>query len=147
MRVVIFPRGRTYFAASDRLGRQIVEPLMMPSATRDRLAAGIYRTVEPGNPLGLLQEALELSLVAEPLEKRIRVEGVKTGRITALELPGQVEQALAAGLINATEAATLREYDRKVMHIIDVDDFSSEELMAAVQAEPKSVGTARLQVA
>jgi acyl-CoA dehydrogenase len=147
MRVVIFPRGRTYFAASDRLGRQIVEPLMMPSATRDRLAAGIYRTVEPGNPLGLLQEALELSLVAEPLEKRIRVEGVKTGRITALELPGQIEQALAAGLINAGEAATLRDFDRKVMHIIDVDDFSSEELMAAVQAAPKGEGTARLQVA
>ncbi|MGL6222010.1 MAG: acyl-CoA dehydrogenase [Steroidobacteraceae bacterium] len=149
MRVVIFPRGRTYFAASDRLGRQIVEPLMMPSATRDRLAAGIYRTVEPGNPIGLLQEALELSLVAEPLEKRIRVEGVKTGRITALELPGQIEQALAAGLINAGEAATLRDYDRKVMHIIDVDDFSSEELMAAVQAEPKESGAAaaRLQVA
>ncbi len=40
MRLVIFPRGRTYFAASDRLGRAIVEPLMMPSATRDRLACG-----------------------------------------------------------------------------------------------------------
>ena len=147
MRVVIFPRGRTYFAASDRLGRQIVEPLMMPSATRDRLAAGIYRTIEPGNPLGLLQEALELSLVAEPLEKRIRVEGVKTGRITALELPGQIEQALAAGLINAGEAATLRDYDRKVMHIIDVDDFAPEELMAAVQAPAKTTEGARLQVA
>ncbi len=149
MRLVIFPRGRTYFAASDRLGRAIVEPLMVPSATRDRLAWGIYRTVEPGNPIGLLQEALELSVVAEPLEKRIRVEGVKTGRITALDLPGQIEQALAAGLLNAAEAATLREYDRKVMHIIDVDDFSSEELMAAVQAEPKEsgAGAARLQVA
>jgi acyl-CoA dehydrogenase len=149
MRLVIFPRGRTYFAASDRLGRAIVEPLMVPSATRDRLASGIYRTIEPGNPIGLLQEALELSVVAEPLEKRIRVEGVKTGRITALDLPGQIEQALAAGLLNAAEAATLREYDRKVMHIIDVDDFSSEELMAAVQAEPQEsgAGAARLQVA
>jgi acyl-CoA dehydrogenase len=147
MRLVIFPRGRTYFAASDRLGRAIVEPLMVPSATRDRLAWGIYRTVEPGNPVGLLQEALELSVVAEPLEKRIRVEGVKTGHITALDLPGQIEQALAAGLLNAAEAATLREYDRKVMHIIDVDDFSSEELMAAVQAEPKAGNATRLQVA
>ena len=43
----------------------------------------------------------------------------------------------------------LRDYDRKVMDIIDVDDFSSEELMAAVQAEPKEsgAGAARLQVA
>ena len=148
MRLVIFPRGRTYFAASDRLGRAIVEPLMMPSATRDRLAWGIYRTLEPGNQLGLLQEALELSVAAEPLEKRIRVEGVKTGRITALDPPGQIEQALAAGLINANEAATLREYDRKVMDIINVDDFATEELMAAVQAEPKSAAAAtRLHVA
>jgi acyl-CoA dehydrogenase len=149
MRLVIFPRGRTYFAPSDRLGRKIVEPLMLPTATRDRLATGIYRTIEPGNPLGLLQEALELSVIAEPVEKRIRVEGVKTGVITALELPGQIEQALAAGLITATEAAMLRDYDRKVMRIIDVDDFSSEELMAAVQADSKQTGAgaARLQVA
>jgi acyl-CoA dehydrogenase len=147
MRLVIFPRGRTYFAASDRLGRAIVEPLMMPSATRDRLAWGIYRTIEPGNQLGLLQEALELAVAAEPLEKRIRVEGVKTGRITALEPPGQIEQALAAGLINAAEATLLREFDRKVMDIINVDDFASEELMAAVQAEPKPAGVARLNVA
>jgi acyl-CoA dehydrogenase len=149
MRLVIFPRGRTYFAASDRLGRAIVEPLMMPSATRDRLAWGIYRTVEPGNPIGLLQEALELSVAAEPIEKRIRVEGVKTGLITALELPGQIEQALAAGLVNPDEASLLREFDRKVMAIIDVDDFASEELRAAVQAEPKEsgAGAAKLQVA
>jgi acyl-CoA dehydrogenase len=149
MRLVIFPRGRTYFAASDRLGRAIVEPLMMPSATRDRLAWGIYRTIEPGNAIGLLQEALELSVAIEPLEKRIRVEGVKTGLITALDLPGQIEQALASGLINANEASLLREFDRKVMDIINVDDFASEELMAAVQAEPREsgAGAAKLQVA
>jgi acyl-CoA dehydrogenase len=122
---------------------------MMPSATRDRLASGIYRTIEPGNPIGLLQEALELSVRAEPLEKRLRVEGVKTGSITALDLPGQIDQALAIGLIDATEAALLRDYDRKVMHLIGVDDFAPEELMAAVQAAPEVAGTstAKLQVA
>jgi len=134
MRLVIFPRGRTYFAASDRLGRKIVEPLMMPSESRDRLCHGIYRTVEPGNPIGLLQEALELAVRAEPLEKRIRVEGVKTGRITALDLPGQVGQAEALGIVTPAEAEFLREYDRRVMDLVNVDDFASEELMAGVQA-------------
>ncbi len=135
MRVVIFPRGRTYFAASDRLGRRIVEPLMMPSATRERLCDGIYKTVEPGNPLGLLQEALALAVSAEPLEKRLRVEGVKTGRITALDLPGQIEQGASIGLLTPVEAQQLREYDRKVMDIVNVDDFAPGELMAGVQAE------------
>jgi acyl-CoA dehydrogenase len=138
MRIVIFPRGRTYFAASDRLGRKIVEPLMVPSETRERLSHGIYKTVEPGNPIGLLQEALVLSVGAEPLEKRLRVEGVKTGRVTALDLPGQIEQALAIGLLNPAEAQQLRDYDRKVMDIIHVDDFATEDLVAGVQPAASS---------
>ena len=143
MRLVIFPRGRTYSAPSDRLGRAIVEPLMVPSESRERLAAGIYRTPDPGNPVGLLQEALVAAMTAEPLEKRIRVEGVKTGRVTALDLPGQIEQSLAIGLITAAEAQTLREYDRKVMEIINVDDFTPEELMAGVQEVPAGTSSLR----
>jgi acyl-CoA dehydrogenase len=135
MRLVIFPRGRTYFAPSDRLGRKIVEQLMVPCESRERLADGIYKTVEPGNPIGLLQQALELSVRAAPLEKRLRVDGVKTGRVTALDLPGQIEQGVAAGILSADEAALLRDYDRKVMDLVHVDDFTTEELMADVQAE------------
>jgi acyl-CoA dehydrogenase len=134
MRIVIFPRGRTYFAPSDRLGRKIVQQLMMPSETRERLGHGIYKTAEPGNPIGLLQEALTLSVAAEPLEKKLRVEGVKTGLITALDPPGQIEQGLQLGLLTPSEAQLLRDYDRKVMDIVNVDDFASEELMAGVHA-------------
>ncbi len=128
MRAVVFPRGRHYSAPSDRLGRQLAELVTRPSASRERLCRHIYRTVEPGNLLGLLEEALELSERMEPIEKRIRVEGVKTGKITALDLPGQIEQALAAGIVSEQEAAQLREYDRKVMNLIHVDDFAPHEL-------------------
>jgi acyl-CoA dehydrogenase len=138
MRLVVFPRGRTYFAPGDRLGRRIVETLMVPSETRERLSHGIYKTVEPGNPIGLLQEALVLAVAAEPLEKRLRVEGVKTGRITALDLPGQIEQGLAAGLLSPAEAQQLRDYDRKVMDLINVDDFDTEDLMAGVRPAAQS---------
>ena len=134
MRALIFPRGLTYSAPGDRLGRQLAELVTMPSESRDRLCESVYRTLEPGNALGLLQEALVLSQTAEPLEKRLRVEGVKTGRITALDLPGQVQQGLALGILSETEAAQLRDYDRKVMHLINVDDFAPHEL--GVQAQP-----------
>ena len=134
MRLFIFPRGQTYFAPSDRLGRSISDLIMNPTEARERLCRGIYKTVEPANPLGLLQEALTLSITAEPIEKRIRVEGQKTGKVTALDLPGQITQALALGIITETEAAMLREYDRKVMDLINVDDFAPHEL--GVSAEP-----------
>lgn len=135
MRVFIFPRGQTYYAPSDRLGREVADLMLTNSESRDRLTSGIYRTVEPTNPIGLLQEALVLSLQAEPLEKKIRVEGVKTGRVTALDLPGQIAQALAAGIVTETEAALLREYDRKVMDLVHVDDFEQHELGTMSQAE------------
>jgi acyl-CoA dehydrogenase len=134
MRALIFPGGRAYSAPSDRLGRIIADAVLSPTGVRDRLCRFVYRTLEPGNPLGLLQEALVMSQIAEPVEKRIRVEGVKTGKVTALDVPGQILQAQAAGIISDTEAAMLRDYDRKVMELISVDDFDSAEL--AAQAEP-----------
>ena len=130
MRALIFPRGLTYSAPSDRLNPQIAELVMNPGEARERLCQYVYRTLEPTNHLGLVQQAMELAIAAEPIEKRIRVEGVKTGRVTALDLPGQIREAQAAGIISEAEAAQLREYDRKVMDIINVDDFDARELVA-----------------
>ena len=119
--------------------------MLAPTEVRDRLCRFVYRTLEPGNPLGLLQEALILSETAEPIENRIRVEGVKTGKLTALEVTRQIAQALSAGIISETEAAMLRDYDRKVTELISVDDFESHELAAQAQPED-SAGTSDFQV-
>jgi acyl-CoA dehydrogenase len=131
MRLFIFPRGLTYSAPSDRLGAAIVEQLMKTSDMRTRIGQGIYHTVEPTNLLGLLEEALVLADAIEPLERRLRVEGVKAGRITALDLPAQIQQGLEIGLLTDTEAAMLRDYDRKVMRLTSVDDFDGHELAIA----------------
>jgi acyl-CoA dehydrogenase len=133
MRALIFPRGRFYSAPDDRLGRKVAGLIINPTEARERLCQYIYWRLEPGNPLGQLQEALLLAVELEPLEKRIRVEGVKAGKITALDAPGRIQQALAIGLISETEAAALREYDRKVMELIHVDDFEPHAL--GVQGE------------
>jgi acyl-CoA dehydrogenase len=130
MRMIIFPRGMTYFPPSDRLGRNIVDLIMNPTASRERMSQHIYKTQVSNNPLGMLQEALILSTMAEPLEKRIRVDGVRTGRVTALDLPGQISQALGLGILSEAEAVMLRDYDAKVSHLINVDDFAPEELGA-----------------
>ncbi|HKU16628.1 MAG TPA: acyl-CoA dehydrogenase [Steroidobacteraceae bacterium] len=142
MRVFIFPRGQTYHAPADHLGRDIVEEMLHTSMPRDRLTHGVYRTIEPSNPLGMLQEVLVLADAAEPLEKRVRVEGVKTGRVTALDMPGQIQQALAAGILSETDAAMLRDYDRRVMELIHVDDFTTDEMAAGEQ--PVDVRPARV---
>ncbi len=135
MRFLIFPRGLQYSAPDDRLGRKLAALVTSPTDTRDRLCYPVYRRIEQGNALGLLQEVLEMAERAESLEKRIRVEGVKTGRIHALDLPGQILEAQAIGIINADEAVWLRAYDRKVMGLIHVDDFAPDEL--GTQSQPR----------
>jgi len=130
MRLLIFPRGLTYFPPSDRLGRDIADLIMHPTAARERLSRDIYKTQESHNPVGLLQEALVLSTMAESLEKRIRVDGIKTGRIGALDLPGQISEALHIGILSEAEAAVLRDYDAKVSKLLAVDDFAPQELGA-----------------
>src|ERR1700726_1108991 len=114
MRLLIFPRGLTYSPPSDRLGRDIVDLIMNPTDARERLTRHIFKTQTSNNPVGLLQEALVLSTLAESLEKRIRGDGVKTGRVTALDLPGQISEALGLVLLSEAEAGGLRDYDAKV---------------------------------
>jgi acyl-CoA dehydrogenase len=144
MRFFIFPRGLQYSAPSDRQGRQLADLVLNVTDARDRLCEYIYREVQPNNPLGLLQEALVMAQTAEPLEKRIRVEGVKTGRVTALDVTGQIAQAEAAGILSQTEAAMLRDYDRKVMNLINVDDFDPGELGTMAQPVSGAMSGARV---
>lgn len=128
LRFFIFPRGLQYSAPDDRLGRRLAELVLAPTDVRDRLCTPVYRRVEAGSALGRLQEVLEMSERAEELEKRLRVQGVKTGRIHSLDLPRQIAEAREIGLFTAGEADWLLEYDRKVMDIVNVDDFAPHEL-------------------
>jgi acyl-CoA dehydrogenase len=130
MRLAIFPRGRTYFAPSDTLGAQVAQLIMEPGATRDRLCRHAFRSNLSGNPLAALHEALQMAVRVEPVERRLRVEGVKTGRIKALDVPGQIQQGRQLGILTEEEAALLLDYDRRIMDIINVDDFAATELPA-----------------
>ena len=46
----------------------------------------------------------------------------------ALDLAHQIEQARSLGILSEDEATLLADYDRKVMQIINVDDFDPDEL-------------------
>jgi acyl-CoA dehydrogenase len=130
MRLAIFPRGRTYFAPSDALGAQVAQLVMEPGATRDRLCRHAFRSNLSGNPLAALHEALQMAVRVEPIERRLRVEGVKTGRIKSLDVPGQIQEGRQLGILSEEEAALLLDYDRRIMDIINVDDFAATELPA-----------------
>jgi acyl-CoA dehydrogenase len=127
LRMFIFPRGRTYSAPSDDIGQKVVQLMTTTGEARERLSQQAYTSIEPGNPLGLLQEALLFSEQLAPLEQRLR-HAVKDGSLKAESLVAQIAAAEQAGIINADEALQLREYHDKVQNLLAVDDFAPEEL-------------------
>ncbi len=127
LRVFIFPRGRTYSAPADELGEKVVDLITTSGEARERLTQFAYKTLEPGNPLGRLQEALALAEANAPLEKRLH-QAHKENRIRAEYLGEQIDEALRAEVIDAAEAAALRIYHEKVFDLLSVDDFAPEEL-------------------
>ena len=127
LRVFIFPRGRTYSAPPDDLSKSVVDLITTSGEARERLSQYAYTTLEPGNPLGLLQEALELAEANAPLEKRLK-QARKEGLIRSEYLGDQIDEAANAEVISKAEAATLREYHDKVFELLAVDDFDASEL-------------------
>jgi len=140
LRIFIFPRGRTYSAPSDEIGRKIVDLVTTSGESRERLSAQAYTTLEPGNPLGLLQEALELAEQMAPLERRLR-QAQKEGLIKSDYLGMQIEEAERAEIVNSKEAKALRVYHDKVTALLAVDDFAPEELSRAGAATPPAAAT------
>ena len=143
LRFFIFPRGRTYSAPSDEIAAKVVDLVTMPGEARERLSTLAYTTLEPGNPLGLLQEALELTSEVAPLEKRLR-QAYKEGLIQSDYVGSQIEEGEKAQVISKAESRTLRNYHEKVLALLDVDDFSPDELARVPRdAAPVSKKAAR----
>ena len=128
LRFFIFPRGRTYKNPSDEIGSRVVELVTTPGDSRERLSEFAYTTLEPGNPLGKLQEALELAREHAPLEKRLR-QARKEGLIDSDYLGLQINEAEKAQVISKAEANGLRDYHEKVSALLDVDDFAQNEMI------------------
>jgi len=127
LRVFIFPRGRTYSAPSDDIGHKVVELMTTSGEARERLSRQAYTTLEPGNPLGQLQEALELAEKMAPLEKRLR-QARKEGLITSDYFGTQIGEAERAEIVSKKEADELRDFHDKVTALLAVDDFDPAEL-------------------
>ena len=81
--------GRPYVVPSDKLGHEVARLLIEPSATRDRLTAGIYLSQAVDNPLAQIERALAATLAAEPVEAKLRgamKEGRFDGKLTARQV-------------------------------------------------------------
>ncbi|MGE5105024.1 MAG: acyl-CoA dehydrogenase [Betaproteobacteria bacterium] len=129
MRRIVFPLGRPYVAPPDDLGHAVAKLVIEPSATRERLTAGIF-IGDPGQPVGMLERALGLTLACEPIERKLK-DALRTGRLDGRLAPGEGPavldaRAVAAGIISESEAALLADQREVVAQIVRVDDFAQD---------------------
>jgi acyl-CoA dehydrogenase len=121
MRLLVLPLGRPYAPADDRLGHQVASLLLQPSDARDRLTRNAFTSQDPKDPVGRMEHALKQTLAAEPVEEKLQA-GLKK-RLTPANYLVLVEQATKNGILDAREAALLRDTHAVARDAIDVDEF------------------------
>jgi acyl-CoA dehydrogenase len=134
LRRILFPLGRPYVVPSDQLGHEVAKLLIEPSASRDRLTAGMYVTKGETDIIGKLEAALDATLAAEPIERKLR-EAQKAGLIAGETTDALTKAAIAAGMLTADERAQLARAARLRDEVIRVDDFPPD-LALAEEARP-----------
>jgi len=125
LRWKIFPLGRRYEMPSDQLGHEVAKMLIAPSATRDRLTAGMYLPRDEHDAVGVIELALEATLAAEPIEARIRA-AEKAGRVGAGDTATKLRHAQEAGIVSAEEVALVHRRNQLRDRAIAVDDFPQD---------------------
>ncbi|MBJ2213133.1 MULTISPECIES: acyl-CoA dehydrogenase [Pseudomonas] len=135
LRVIVFPFGRRHTGPSDALDAEVAAVIGRAKGdpTLEELLAGCYRPQSAEDPVGALQHAYDLLGASHPLQKKLH-SALKSGQVKPAAGEHAIDAALQAGVLQPAEAQTLRDAEAARRKVIDVDDFSKEELM---QAEDK----------
>lgn len=124
LRFLVFPFGRSYYFPSDRLHEKITEPMLSPSALRDRITKDCYLSKDESEIFARLDKALTLIPSVEQMWKKIQL-AVQQGAIAkTATYHERINLAVASNILTADEARQLHEYDALKNEIIKVNEFS-----------------------
>jgi len=127
MRILVFPLGRRFRPASDRLGKQAVQLVMAPGEARDRLTRYIYISRDERDPTGLLEVAFEKVMAADEAEKKLE-RAIRAGKVRRFHGLDWISDAARQGILTEAEAGSLREAEALRERVITVDSFDPAEL-------------------
>lgn len=130
LRRIVFPFGRRHTGPTDKMDADVAQVLGRApgDATLQELLTGCYQPHDPEDAVGALHDAVTQLNAALPLHKKLH-QAAKAGQLKPV--PGQslIDTALEAGVLQAAEAQALRLAEVARRKVIDVDDFSKDELL------------------
>ncbi len=127
MRAIVFPLGRHYDPASDRLAGTVAGLVLKPGEVRDRLTRHIYVSKDAGDPTGVLEVTMEKVVAAEEAEKKLE-KAIRAGTVRRFHGVDWIGDAVAKNVISEDEGALLRDVEALVARVIAVDHFDPAEL-------------------
>mgnify|MGYP001276034725 CR=1 FL=1 len=127
LRILVFPRGRSFSSPSDKLGNSIVDLMITPSESRDRLCSGMFN--DKKGYIGSLNNTLLLAEQIKPINNKI-IQATKEKVLSSESFLDQVKEAEEKGIISSSEKEKIIDFDARMMEVISVDDFDPKELVS-----------------
>lgn len=128
LRAIVFPLGASFKAPQDSLTQQVAAQVIKPGVFRDRIAQWLGESDPSADPQGVELEAV-LAMVGTlgPLAREVKSRYAEEKR--PMHSPVDwIDWAQADGVLDAEQAAALHEFEQRKMEIIQVDDFSADEM-------------------
>ena len=133
MRVLVFPWGRRWKPAPDRLASRVVRLAIEPGEVRDRLTRHIYVSRDADDPTGLLEVTLEKVVAAEEAERKLE-RAIRAGTVRRYHGIDWIGEARERGVLTESEATLLKEVEALTQRTIAVDHFDPAEVRPNYQS-------------
>ncbi len=127
MRLIIFPLGKNFPEPTVEETLKIGRLISRKTKTRENLIKGIYLQDEATNHYSQMNKALELYEQCKQAKLEIN-KAQKKGLISGNNFNDLIDAATKESIINEKEADLVLQYNVLADEIINVDDFSQEEV-------------------
>lgn len=130
LKIITLPLGGIYHSLpSDKLNKELTKLITQPSSTRKRLMKYVFNSNTDNNFIRKLDIIMENTIAAEPIAKRLE-KAMKSKQIDSLDYDSQVNEAVNKNILTKAEADILRKNREEVFSVINVDKFTTEELVS-----------------
>ncbi|MES2211727.1 MAG: acyl-CoA dehydrogenase [Pseudomonadota bacterium] len=124
LRLWTMPCGNPVAYPGDKLSTQVSNLITAPTATRNRLIAGMYNWQTPGQPAYDFDQTLAACIAAAPLEKKLHAAlKEKKLNVNVWEKDSFISAAADSGIFTTEEAELLTRARALAWKLIQVDDF------------------------
>ncbi len=129
LQLLVFPFGARHKGPSDELDAELAAILGRPEGdpALEQILDGVYRPDDADEAFGALRDAFNALAAAQPLQKKLH-KALKSGEFKPAAHEDPISAALAAGVLDASEAEQLTAAEAARRKVISVDDFDKQQL-------------------